>query len=242
MKTSTYISHKYTKYNVLSMASLYLLIFVFSCGCVQSHYQEDRLDFEIERHDSSDLPFKLSVFRDITTFQGSTFEEWTICIRNKDDGRGCYIHPVSSTEGIRKLIYLNPDTVRLIIDGPGEIYHEKSGRPSVDLSDAVKNDGIDVKILARKYIEDTDGIIKETIMPDISDRSTWRRNPVSTSEKRAILDTVLSSYMYLIAYDEKKDFIWIYDSNDSIVYRSPSLLKYHEEEPYLARRYEQKVM
>lgn len=225
------------------MATLCLLIFSFSSsGCGNSHYQEDSHDFEIERYDSYDLPFRLSVFRDIITFQGTTFEEWSICIRNKDDGRGCYIRHVSTTDGIRKLIYLNPDTVRLIIDGPGEILYKKSGRPAMDLSDAVKNDGIDIKILARQYHEDTVGIIMETIIPDLNDESTWRENPINSSEKRAIQDSILSNYMYLIAYDEKKDFIWIYDSNDSIVYRSPSLLKYHEEEPYLARRYEQKVM
>ena len=242
MKQPIYIPHKYTKYNNLSINILFILILVFYCGCDYSHYPEDSLNFEIERHDSYDLPFRLSVFRDIITFQGTTFEEWSICIRNKDDGRGCYIRHVSAADGIRKLIYLNQDTVRLIIDGQEGIFYKNSGRPSLDLSDAVKNDGIDIKILARQYHEDTDGIIMETIIPDINDESTWRQNPISTYEKRAIQDSILSNYMYLIAYDEKKDFIWIYDSNDSIVYRSKALLRYHEEEPYLAKRYEQKVL
>lgn len=242
MLPSNYISHNFIRYINFSMRVLSLLMFFFTCGCCCSHYPEDSFDFEIERHSSPDLPFILSVFKDINTFQGITSEKWSICIRNKDDGRGCYIRHVSSSEGIRKLVYLNPDTVRLIIDGPGAIYYKKSGRSTKDLSDAVKNDGIDIKILARRYQEDTLGIIREMIIPDICDSSTWRQNPISTSEKRTIQDAVLGKYMYLIAYDEKNDFIWIYDANDSIVYRSPTLLKYHEEEPYLARRYEQKVI
>ncbi len=128
-------------YTTVILTVLCLLIIVFSFGCGQSPHSEDCFDFDIERLDSHALPFRISIIKDIITFQGTKFEEWSISIRNKDDERGCYINHVSSGDGIRKLIYLNPDTVRLIIDGPDGIYYKKTGGLSQDFSNPVKKEG-----------------------------------------------------------------------------------------------------
>ena len=233
------------QHNVLAILLLVLLN-LLACNNTGSSYHENEMDFVIEKHDDPQLPFLLNIYKEIYTWGDYSHEKWSLVLRNRDDGSACYIHPVSSSDGIKKLFYLSHDTVRYVIDCKTSVYlptySDSKSNYTQDLSSACKNDGIDVGILALQYHEDDYGRIMETIIPDWNDTTTWRRTPVLRSERKAISNPELQHFMYMIAIDEKKNLIWIYDSNDSIVYRSPTLLKFFEEEPYMAKRHVQKVL
>ena len=200
-------------------------------------------EFMMERHESPSLPFVINVFSEIT-WEFSPYQRWYMSVRNKNNGTGCFIRHIgmADAEDIRTLLYINPDTVRYLIDDNHTPSHSTFGEISLDLSTAVKDDGIDIQALSRRYYKESDGTLMETIIPDLEDTTTWRQTPVVPATGQAVYDPELKRYQYLIAIDEIRNMIWVYDSNDSIVYRSPELLKYHEESPYMARRHEQKVL
>lgn len=227
------------KFSNTAVATLFMLPFIMIVGCFTPY---GRFEFMMERHDSPSLPFTINVFRE-SSWEFSP--RWYMSVCNKNDGTGCFIRSIFTSdevEEIRKLLYINPDTVRYLIDGNSNPRHNTFGDISRDLSTAVKDDGIDVQALQRHYYEDNDGVLMETIIPDLEDTTKWRKTPVVPATRQAVYDPELKRYQYLIAIDERRNMIWVYDSNDSIVYRSPELLKYHEESPYMARRHEQKVL
>ncbi len=216
-----------------------VILILSGCDQLPTSHTEHRKDV----YDSENLPFSISIDKEIDSDGIMTFQKNDIGIINKSDGSHCLIHQLHPSDVVKTLLYINPKTIRIIWDkNIMPYYSSEDWETSTDLKTAFTSEGIDLGFVFRHYEKDANGHIIESTKTDINDKTSEINTIIDNDTVRFVHDKDLRNYQYLIAIEERKDFIWIYDADGRIVYRSPKLQKFHEEEPCLARSYGKKVL